>query len=223
MELHNDDIANLGRRIAVEIGTPVKVEIEGIELPLQSSIVGLEASKYIIIKTPEPLNRIEHKLFKGTGLIIRYINDGTVYAFQCNIMEIITKPLSLLFVEYPKIIQRHDLREQRRVNCHIPVQISSNSKENIGCIVDIAVSGCRCIVKGDKNPDLISCDLDAPLSLKCIIPGNKDVTTLRGKIKNLKRTRREIDIGINFDADLSKDSKKIIYWFLSTIDGIVFK
>jgi len=223
MKLQHDDIANLGRRIAVEIGVPIKVELEGIEISLQSSIVGLENDKYIIIKAPEPFSRIGHKLCKGTSLIIRYITDGTVYAFQTNIIEIINKPLSLLFVEYPKIIQRHDLREQRRINCHIPVHLSANSVENIGCIIDIATSGCRCLVSGAKNPSLISCDLDELITLKCIIPGTKDVTTLQGKIKNLKRTRKEIDIGINFEANLTKENKKMIFWFLSSIDGLAFR
>lgn len=223
MDIQHHDIASLGRRISVEIGIPVKVELEGIEIPLQSSIVGLEANNYIIIKTPEPFRRIEHKLFKGNSLIVRYISAGTVYAFQSNVIEIITKPLSLLFVEYPKIIQRHDLREQRRINCHIPVHVSFDSKENIGYILDIAASGCRCLVKGANNPNLITYDLDDQLTLKCVIPGIKEVTTLHGKIKNLKRTRKEVDIGINFNIDLPRESKKMIAWFLSTMDGLVFK
>lgn len=223
MDIQHYDIANLGKRIAIDIGVLIKVELEGIEIPLQSSIVGLEANKYIIIKTPEPFNRIEHKLFKGNSLIIRYIADGTVYAFQSNVIEIITKPLSLLFVEYPKIIQRHDLRDQRRVNCHIPTHVNFDGKENIGCILDIAVSGCRCLVKGTNNPNLITYDLDDRLTLKCIIPGIKEVATLRGKIKNLKRTRKEIDLGINFDIDQPKESRRMIAWFLSTIDGLAFK
>lgn len=223
MEIPHDNLANLGNRIAVEIGIPLKVELEGIEIPLQSSIVGLEANKYIIIKTPEPLNRVEHKLFKGASLIIRYISNGTVFAFQSTVIEIITKPLSLLFVEYPRIIQRHELREQQRMSCHIPMRISSDTEENIGCILDIAVSGCRCLLKGTKNPTLLTCNIDDTLTLRCIIPGTKEMISLRGKVKNLKRTRKEIDLGIIFDSTLPSESKKMITWFLSTINGLVFK
>jgi len=223
MVLPDDTLANLGNRIAVDIGTPVRVELEGIEIPVQSSIVGLEANKYIIIKTPEPLNRIEHKLFKGAGLLIRYIANGTVFAFQSTVIETITKPLSLLFVEYPRIIQRHDLREQQRMSCHIPMRINSDTEENIGCILDIAVSGCRCLLKAAKNPSLLTCTIDSTLSIRCIIPGTKEMITLRGKVKNLKRTRKEIDLGIVFDLNMPSESKKMINWFLSTIDSLVYK
>lgn len=218
-----DDIANFNKRIAVEIGTPVKVELEGIEIPLQSTIVGLETNNYIIIKAPEPLPRVEHKLYKGNTLIVRYISDGTVFAFQTKLMEVINKPLALLFLEYPRIIQHHELRVQKRLPCHIPVQVILGNSENRGCILDLAINGCRCLLRSSKNPaGLVPCELENKLTLKCIIPGSKDLITLTGKIKNLKRTRKEIDLGINFDAKLPSETRKLLAWFLSTIDGLPF-
>jgi len=223
MDILPDEIANLGQRIAVDIGIPVKIELEGIEFALQSTIVGLENNKYIIIKAPEPFQRVEHKLFKGNDLIVRYISDGTVYAFQTKVMETILKPVPLLFVEYPRIIQHHDLRVQKRLDCHIPVRVVLDDQENIGCILDLAVSGCRCIIRAAKNKTLLPCDLDNRLNLKCIIPGSKEIITLTGIVKNLKRTRKEIDLGINFETNLTGENRKILAWFLSTIDGLSFR
>lgn len=223
MDILSDDIGNLGNRIAVEIGIPVKIELEGIEFALQSTIVGLENNKYIIIKAPEPFQRVEHKLFKGNELIVRYITDGTVYAFQSKVMEIITKPVPLLFVEYPRIIQHHELRIQKRLHCHIPVRAILGDQENIGCILDLAVSGCRCLMRAATNKKLLLCDLDNRLDLKCIIPGSKEIITLTGIVKNLKRTRKELDIGLNFEPKLTNENRKILAWFLSTIDGVSFR
>ena len=223
MDILPDDIANLGNRIAVEIGIPVKIELEGIEFALQSTIVGLETNKYLIIKAPEPFLRVEHKLYKGNDLVVRYISDGTVYAFQTRVLEIILKPLPLLFLEYPRIIQHHDLRVQKRLNCHIPVRVVLADQENIGCILDLAISGCRCLIRAAKNTTLLPCDLDNRLDLKCIIPGSKEVIKLTGIVKNLKRTRKEIDLGINFDPPPTSENRKILAWFLSTIDGLSFR
>jgi hypothetical protein len=223
MDILPEDIANLGHRIAVEIGIPVKIELAGIEFALQSTIVGLENNKYIIIKAPEPFQRVEHKLFKGNDLIVRYLSDGTVYAFQTKVMETIVKPLPLLFLEYPSIIQHHELRVQKRLNCHIPVRAILGEQENIGCILDLAVSGCRCLLRATKNKSLLVCDLDNRLELKCIIPGSKEIITLTGTVKNLKRTRKEIDLGINFDSNLTDENRKLLAWFLSTIDGLSFR
>lgn len=222
MDILSDDMDNLGNRIAVEIGIPVKIELEGIEIALQSTIVGLENSKYIIIKAPEPFQRVEHKLFKGNDLIVRYISDGTVYAFQSRVMEMIPKPVPLLFLEYPRIIQHHELRVQKRLHCHIPVRAIYETQENIGCILDLAVNGCRCLMRAATNKTLLPCDLDSRLNLKCIIPGSKDIITLSGTVKNLKRTRKELDIGVNFDPKMTSENRKILAWFLSTIDGVSF-
>ena len=223
MNIQPDDIANLGNRIAVEIGISIKIELEGIEFALQSTIVGLENNKYIIVKAPEPFPRVEHKLYKGNDLIVRYVSDGTVYAFQTKVMETILKPLPLLFLEYPRIIQHHDLRIHKRLHCHIPVRAILGDEENIGCILDLAVSGCRCIMRAANNSSLLPCDLDNKLELKCIIPGSKEIITLTGTVKNLKRTRKEIDLGINFGANLTIENRKILSWFLSTIDGLPFR
>ncbi len=223
MDTLPDDIANFEKRIILEIGKLVKVELEGIELPLQSTVIGLEANHYLIIKAPEPLVRIEHKLFKGNDLIIRYIASGTVYAFQTKILEIISKPRTLLFLEYPRIIQHHDLRVQQRLPCHIPVEVTLSNGENRGCILDLAVNGCRCLITAAKNPaGLLPCELGNKVALKCIIPGSKEMTTLTGKIKNLKRTREELDFGINFDPKLPGETKRLLAWFLSTIGGLPF-
>jgi c-di-GMP-binding flagellar brake protein YcgR len=221
MDINSASIDNLGKRISVEIGTPVKIELEGIDLPLQSSIVGLENERYIIIKAPQPLSRIQHKLYRGNEMIIRYICAGTVYAFQTRMMETISKPIPLLFIEYPRIIQRHDLREQKRVNCQIPTRIIQDEVENIGCIVDMAKSGCRCIVQASKNSNPIKYDLGKEINLKCIFPGSKDIISINGVVKNVKRTKGEYDLGILFTSDTPVESQKIIAWFIATIEDFI--
>jgi len=218
MDLKYDRIDNLGQRISVEIGTPVKIEVQDIELPLQSSIVGLEAEKYIIIKAPEPFKRIQHKLYPGNELIIRYISNGTVFAFQTKMIETITSPIPLLFINYPQIIQQHELRGQKRVNCQIPARIVSHDLENVGCIIDMASSGCRCIIQTKKNSPLIKFDLENELVLKCIFPGSKELVALPGIIKNVKRTAHEYDLGVYFSSDLPLESQKILTWFVATLE-----
>ena len=215
-----NEITNLGQRIAVEMGTAIKVELEGIELPLHSAIVGLESSQYIIVKAPEPFSRVEHKLFKGVQMIVRYLTGGTVYAFQTKVLEVITKPLPLLFIEYPRIIQHHDLREQKRINCHVPARIIRGEEENLGCIIDMNMQGCRCLVQSSKNASLLACEMDNDLRLTCILPGSAETITLAGKVKNLKRTRKELDLGINFAPDLNGTARKTLIGFLSAIDGL---
>jgi len=218
MDLKYDHIDNMGHRISVDIGTPVKLEVKDIELPLQSSIVGLESDRYIIIKAPEPFKRIQHKLYNGNELIVRYISNGTVYAFQTKMMETITSPLPLLFINYPQIIQHHELRHQKRVNCQIPTRIQAHEQENIGCIVDMAASGCRCVIQTKKNTPIIRFDLEDHLTLRCIFPGSKELISLPGVVKNVKRTTQEYDLGISFGDDISMENQKLLAWYVATLE-----
>jgi len=219
MDIRTDDIINLGRRISAELGTTIKIELEDIELPLQSSIVGMENERYIIIKAPEPFQRIRHKLYPGNEMIVRYISDGTVFAFQTRMIETIVKPIPLIFVEYPKIIQHYELRNQKRVPCHLPTRVIFEDQENIGCIVDMARTGCRLLIQAEKNPKLTKFDLENEVILESIFPGSKEVVSLDGVVKNIKRTRKEVDLGILFHGDTSDENQKTLNWFLASIDG----
>ena len=109
------------------------------------------------------------------------------------------------------------LRGQKRINCHIPTRIIAGEQENIGCIVDLARNGCRCIIEKSKNPDSLPLDLDEKLLLRCVFPETDEIITIAGEVKNLKRTRKELDIGVSFTDDTPVKSMKIITWFLDTI------
>ena len=62
--------------------------------------------------------------------------------------------------------------------------------------------------------------MDNDLRLTCILPGSAEAITLAGKVKNLKRTRKELDLGINFAPDLNGTARKTLIGFLSAIDGL---
>jgi len=114
MNIHEDSLSAMGKRVAVELGTKIKLEFEGVEIPLQSSMIGLEHDNYIILKTPEPFQRIEHKIFPGSELIVRYLSSGTVYAFQTRI---IATTLRNIDPRYPTVTadQRATFEEARRM------------------------------------------------------------------------------------------------------------
>ncbi|MFO7760541.1 MAG: flagellar brake domain-containing protein [Thermodesulfobacteriota bacterium] len=213
-------VHNMGKKLSVNIGTTVKLEVEGVEYPLQSGIVGLEKEKYIILKAPEPFRRIEHKLYPDNELIVRYISDGTVYAFQSKIIEYISSPLRLLFIEYPKVIEHHELRGQKRIICHLPAKIIANEIENLGCIFDISKKGCRFILHKNKNPNLIKIEINKGINLKCVFPGSNEVIYIAGQVQNLKKTYNELDIGIIFTNNNSVETMRMITWFISTVENL---
>ena len=104
-----DKLLNQGVRLALEIGLNLKVELEGVDLPLESSFVGF-INEFIIITPPMPYSKIQHKLYDGAEMLIRYFYNGTIFAFQTKLYAHVEKPINLLFIEYPKLIQKSELR-----------------------------------------------------------------------------------------------------------------
>jgi len=223
MNILEQTISDMDHRVAAGTGTQVKLEFDGVEIPVHSTIVGLEHDKYIILKSPEPFQPIEHKIYPGSELILRYLTDGTVYAFQTRIIETIDSPVMLVFVEYPRIIQHHDLRDEKRLECHVPVRLIAGDRENMGCIVDLATTGCRCLVQGRRNPSPIRFSQDQPLVLKCLFPGSKNIVSLPGRVKNIKRGNREVDLGIMFAAKMPESSRRVVSWYLAAIKDFRFR
>ncbi len=222
MKILEETISDMDHQVTAGTGTTVRLEFDGVEIPVHSAIVGLEHDHYIILKSPDPFQPLEHKIFPGSELILRYLHDGSVYAFQTRIIETIDSPVMLLFVEYPKIIQHHDLRDEKRLECHVPVRLIAGEQENMGCVVDLASSGCRCLVQGRKNPTLIRYEQGQKIVLKCLFPGSKGVVKLPGTIKNVRRNRGEVDLGILFHPTMPEGSRRVVSWYLAAIKDFHF-
>ncbi|OPZ60944.1 MAG: hypothetical protein BWY87_00157 [Deltaproteobacteria bacterium ADurb.Bin510] len=72
-------------------------------------------------------------------MIVRYLYNGTVYGFQTKLIEYITSPTKLFFLDYPRIIEHHDLRQEKRFPCHLrpasscatPVRLRASSRTSV--------------------------------------------------------------------------------------------
>lgn len=219
MEKDAHDLFNSGKRISLDVGTKLHLEIEGVSIPLESFMVGMEPDAYIIIKTPRPYPTIKHKLYQGNQCIVKYMFQGTVYAFQTKIIDSIASPFRLLFLEYPKIIQHRDLRDHKRIDCLIPAKVVIKKEEKQGAIVDISKRGCRVqiqIFPGDKIPSIL---INEEITLRAKFPGVEEELQIVGKVKNLLKSRYEMVFGIVYQ-EMSHEAQEIIARYLYTIEDL---
>jgi len=221
MEAENVDYLATGRRIIIELGSQLQVEIEGVAFRFKSILVGMESDEYLIIKTPmvpsnAPFSSIKHKLFPGSQIVVRYIYKGTVFGFQSKLIEAISTPVRLLFVEYPKIVENYDLRSQERTDCFLPAKITIRNKGEHGAILDISEKGCRCLIKALEGEKLPSPQVDERITLTCQFPGIEGEQVVSGNVKNISRDKREIILGIEFH-EIAARFKDIIDQYLSNI------
>ena len=216
----NDKMYDQGVRLALELGLRVKIELDGVDIPLESSFCGF-VDNYIIITPPSPYHQVQHKLFDGAELVVRYFYQGTIYAFQTKLFAQTDKPVRLLFIYYPKLIQKSELRSEKRSCCYIPAVIEVGEKENNGIIVDIAKSGCHCLIRAKNNKRMIPFKIDDTVKLTCKFPGVKVPLEIIGVVKNLRNSKYEINVGLQFHENTAEVTQKIIGWYLSTIEKFV--
>lgn len=214
----NTDHLNTGKRIALELGTQLEIEIGGVATRFKSSLVGIEPDEYLIIKGPEaaPSDSVKDKLFRGNQIVIRYLFKGTVFGFRSQLIQTISTPKRLLFVEYPRTIEEYDLRSDKRIDCFIPAKIEINDEVKNGAILDISEGGCRYQINISKGEGLPSVQIGELISLSCQFPGTKAEQSVSGKIRNFSRHQQRMTIGVGFH-EIAPEAQNIITQYISTI------
>ena len=90
-------------------GTPLQLEIQDVSVKMNSLSVGYVAEKCLIVKYPSTggFGPVSNKLFKGNKITVRYINDGSVFGFQSELLGVVVDPIRLLFLGPPEKIAHH--------------------------------------------------------------------------------------------------------------------
>lgn len=211
------DCFNHFNRICLDIGTKLRVEIQGVLMSLESILVGMEEGHYLIIRTPGPLGAIKNKIFIGNDMIVKYLYKGSVFAFQTRVLDIYTKPVKLLFLEYPKLVESHEIRAHKRIKCFIPADVTIGKVQKQGVIGDISDGGGSCIFKVAKNEKMPSIRLNSQVSFSCQFPGLKESVLLYGEVKNIKKSIDEVKIGFVFTDRNVDETKNIISQYVYSL------
>jgi hypothetical protein len=209
---------NTGKRISIEIGTRLQIRIDGVDINYTSTLIGMETGKYLIIDAPvNMLTLARHKLFQGSKILVRYLHKGSVFGFKSELIEDIYTPLKLLFLEYPEIIEVHNLRSGQRIDCVLPVRIKINDEERNGIISDINKEGCRCVTKKtEEDKELSSVQIDEQVTLMCQFPRVEGERTIIGKVRNIRRDKKQMILGIIFNG-IGPEIEEIIGQYILAI------
>ena len=191
----NDDS---GVRISAELGTQLFLQLEGVEVRLKSVLVGLDPGNYLILQLPH-MSGIKTKLYPGNQVIVRYVKSGTIYGFQCNVVDYIMKPFRLLFLSYPKIVSSHNLRKQQRVDCFIPVSIFIEGKEYCGAVMDISGGGCLLTCQASTEGILPKIEVGDKVKFSFQLPGQTGVQVVTGQVRSIRQDCDKKSIGLQFD------------------------
>ena len=184
-----------GDMIDVEFAAATKVRTK-----LQ--LVGFDTGNYLLLKQPNP--RIDGSyadvLFEGNPVIVRLVLEGETgecIAFKTNIRAVSNIPFRLLYLDYPKHVER--------VRTHIPVDVTADNSQTdsrkklaSGVVVDISSAGCRILFKAQSEGSNVT-----HMNIKISIGSGsqKDLLTLSGQIMNQRKERGMISVGVRFTDD----------------------
>jgi hypothetical protein len=201
----------------MQTGTILKIQLEGTKNRMTSELIGMEEGEYLVIKMPSVqfVGNLANLLYKGNSIIIRYLHKGTIFGFRSSITHFITNPAKLIFVEYPKRIESHDLRTHKRLDCYLPVDVKIMDNTIEGTVTDISKEGCYFIIEKEKVEDSLILQVGNEIVISFQLPGAKKMITVTVIPKNLKKGDDNIGIGVEF-GNMDIEVQERLYNFLST-------
>lgn len=179
---------NLGLRLEVQL-------LVNSAFRIRAELVGFEKRQYLLLRiaATEPALP-KTMLSQQTGLICRFVveaEQGRVYAFKSEILNVISHPYRLLVIRYPEVAQYLSLRSDKRNPVRIPVKIQLAAGEQIEAeLLDLSVKG-----------GLLALSQEAPLigrgeQLSLLLPDT--LPTVAAMVKRSTRPSGTVRLGLEF-------------------------
>ena len=197
-----------GKILNISLGTPMQIQLGGMDGPFKSSLVGIVREKFVMIQLPM-ITGILNKLHDGNRVTARYLYSGSIYGFHSTVLAYITKPAPLLFLNYPRIVEILDLRECKRVDCFFPADAKIQEGEYKGLILDISTGGCKLSLDISGNIQIPHMEVGESINLSFRLIGSSEPQTVLGKVRTISRDQGKVVVGIQFDALDSEMVKSI--------------
>ncbi len=202
--------------IYIDIGTKVYLEIDGVNFSVTSIFIGLLKDEFMMVTFPKRYKSVKNKLFNGNKMVVKYLYEGSVFAFQTSVIETITNPIRAIAVEYPKVVQERELRVVKRNNVVIPGRIEAKKTEFPTVVFDLSKNGCRFKYNENKS-DFAPLREGDVLRIHCQFPGITDEVGCMACVRNVSRERGQLSIGAEFE-DITKTFMDPLMHFLYSIE-----
>jgi len=204
-----------GTRLTIELGTRLVVEFDGIKGNFEVILVGIEHERYLIARKL-PTASIQGLLVEGSLATLRYAYLGNVFGFRSNVIDYVSSPFKLIFFSYPKTVEIVSLRKKVRTLCNIPTTAIIHQKGVEGMILDISITGCRCIFKVSSDKALEQIKVDDNIEIRFPLPGVEGVHAFQTKTRNITQEKEKIVLGVEFQEMDIRLSDRLEEW-LSTV------
>lgn len=183
----------VGDKLALEIGTRMAVTLDGMQHGpdgrIAADLVGMLHFEYVILRLPW-VPGLRTRLVGGASVTVRFVSNGELCGFQASVITHIAKPSLLLFLVYPEVVEKLALRQHKRVQCALPVQLHSRRGDALGVIADLSRGGCQMAVDLRGQQGLRQTVAEDVIVLR--VPLNSD-----GMLLSVNCTVRSVSVDVN--------------------------
>jgi Flagellar protein YcgR/PilZ domain len=201
-----------------DVGTQLQIEIAGVPSRFKTTLVGMDPDKCLLVKAPKITgeDKRDKNLAPGDNIIVRYLYNGAVLGFQSKLIDSISSPMRLLFIEYPEAVENFDLRSKIRVQCFLPAKSELLGTMTNGVILDISEGGCRYQLKAFNGQKLPAVNIDDSIKLFCRFPGIIGEYEIVCKIKNITQDSQKKVLGIQYIEFVDLETKSIVREYIAS-------
>ena len=202
---------------AVDLGTLIQVEVGGLNTRLPTHLIGIEAGRYWILRTPEKIVRGDYPVSAGDELVLRYLWEGTAYAFRAEILAFTNHPDRLMFTQAPREVAELSLRAMERLTALLPAQLGVGERHLDGALENISKSGCRFIARAAQIEESgIQPEKGSGVAVEFAVTGLDGVQRLPGTVQNIDQPADRWCLGIKFEPFTREDQHRAVERVLSS-------
>ncbi len=210
-------------QLIIDINTKLHIEISEFSSKIKCELIGIKEGKYLI--TTLPLLFDSSFVDKcneagGIDIICRYVFKGIAYGFKSNILGIVTTPIQIMVIEYPKEAEICNIRRQQRMTLLLPCRIKFGTTMFYASVLDISNEGCQMVV---LKSTISKKDIEMILSISpnnvCVIlklPGSEKDILLPAIRKNYRMEETKVCFGMEFN-NVPKESMDLLKGFTAEL------
>lgn len=210
--------ADQDKKIDIPVPNKLVVSLTGVQGNINADLVGMEAGKYLVTSIPKLDISIRDKLRAGAPLIVKYLHKGSVFAFQAYVLGSITKPVELIFLTFPQIVSRHELRKSLRVDCNLSSRVYWNDLDLLGMVVDLSAGGC-CFVSNGLNGNSFDVKPGDEVMLNFHLSDDPNLNKFKGVVRRLNVDRSACLMGVEF-AKLDEKQHIFVNGFVRSVEEL---
>ncbi len=203
-----------GEELDIAPGTRVLLDFLWPGKKYWAEFIGMKRGRYLLLHPPVNAKTLDNYK-RDTQATIRYVHkDYHVCGFTCWVQQLIVKPVPLLFLSFPKVVEVLNMRRHDRTSSVVPVTVYHNEKECRGFIVNISRGGCRIVVKNGDGKTLPEQGEEIFSSFR-LLEAEQDVYAM-GLVRSVEQNGDKVSLGVQF-KDLAEDVAQAIERFVASL------